>query len=100
MTLKAALKKRNMSALELIHRSELSEQTIYNITSPNKEPYKTGVKTETLAKIARVLNATIVINESKPFMFDIELRRTNENFERNGAVHARSGRGNCGSWMR
>lgn len=73
MTLKAALKKRNMSALELIHRSELSEQTVYNITGPNKEPYKTGVKTETLAKIARVLNATIVINESKPFMFDIIL---------------------------
>lgn len=73
MTLKAALKKRNMSALELIHRSELFEQTVYNITSPNKEPYKTGVKTETLAKIARVLNATIVINESKPFMFDIIL---------------------------
>lgn len=44
MTLKAALKKRNMSALELIHRSGLSEQTVYNITSPNKKPYKTGVK--------------------------------------------------------
>lgn len=37
MTLKAALKKRNMSALELIHRSGLSEQTVYNITSPNKK---------------------------------------------------------------
>ena len=73
MTLKAALKKRNMSALELIHMSGLSEQTVYNITSPNKEPYKTGVKTETLAKIAHVLNATIVINERKPFMFDIIL---------------------------
>lgn len=73
MTLKAALKKRSMSALELIHRSGLSEQTVYNITIPNKKPYKTGVKTETLAKIAQVLNATIVINESKPFMFDIIL---------------------------
>lgn len=73
MTLKAALKKRNMSVLELIHRSGLSEQTVYNITSPNKQPYKTGVKTETLAKIAQVLNATIVINERKPFMFDIIL---------------------------
>lgn len=73
MTLKAALKKRNMSDLELIHRSGLSKQTVYNITSPNKEPYKTGVKTETLAKIAQVLNATIVINERKPFMFDIIL---------------------------
>lgn len=51
----------------------MSEQTVYNITSPNKEPYKTGVKTETLAKIAQVLNATIVINENKPFMFDIIL---------------------------
>lgn len=73
MTLKAAFKKRNMSALELIHRSGLSEQIVYNITSPNKEPYKTGVKTETLAKIAQVLNATIVINKRKPFMFDIIL---------------------------
>lgn len=60
MTLKAALKKRNMSALELIHRSGLSEQTVYNITSPNKEPYKTGVKTETLAKIAQMLGWVFV----------------------------------------
>lgn len=74
MTLKAALKKRNMSALELIHRSGLSEQTVYNITSPNKEPYKTGVKTETLAKIAEVLNAIVVIDASKPFLFDIILK--------------------------
>lgn len=74
MTLKAALKKRNMSALELIHRSGLSEQTVYNITSPNKEPYKTGVKTETLAKIAETLNAIIVVDASKPFLFDIILK--------------------------
>lgn len=67
-----------MSALELIHRSGLPEQTVYNITSPNKEPYKTGVKTETLAKIAQVLNATIVINENKPFMFDIILNKENK----------------------
>lgn len=78
MTLKAALKKRNMSALELIHRSGLSEQTVYNITSPNKEPYKTGVKTETLAKISQVLNVIVVIDASKPFLFDIILKGTKQ----------------------
>lgn len=73
MTLEAALEERDMKASELIRRSGVSAPTIYNITSPNKVPYKTGVKADTLAKIAQVLNATIVINESKPFMFDIIL---------------------------
>lgn len=73
MTLKATLEERDMKASELIRRSGVSAPTIYNITSPNKVPYKTGVKADTLAKIAHVLNATIVINESKPFMFDIIL---------------------------
>lgn len=74
MTLEAALEKRNMKAAELIRRSGISAPTIYNITSPNKEPYKTGVKAATLARIAEVLNAVIVIDASKPFLFDIILK--------------------------
>ena len=57
MTLEAALEERDMKASELIRRSGVSAPTIYNITSPNKAPYKTGDKTDTLAKIAEVLNA-------------------------------------------
>ncbi len=74
MTLEAALEKRDMKASELIRKSGVSAPTIYNITSPNKEPYKTGVKTDTLARIAEALNAVIVIDESKPFLFDIILK--------------------------
>lgn len=74
MTLEAALEERNMKASELIRRSGVSAPTIYNITSPNKEPYKTGVKADTLAKIAETLNAIIVIDANKPFLFDIILK--------------------------
>ncbi len=74
MTLEAALEERNMKASELIRKSGVSAPTIYNITSPNKEPYKTGVKADTLARIAKALNAVIVIDESKPFLFDIILK--------------------------
>lgn len=75
MTLEAALEERDMKASELIRRSGVSAQTIYNITSPNKKtPYKTGVKADTLAKIAEVLNAIVVIDASKPFLFDIILK--------------------------
>lgn len=73
MTLEAALEERDMKASELIRKSGVSAPTIYNITSPNKTPYKTGVKTATLARIAEVLNAVIVIDARKPFLFDIIL---------------------------
>lgn len=74
MTLEVALEERNMKASELIRKSGVSASTIYNITSPNKEPYKTGVKAATLARIAEALNAVIIIDESKPFLFDIILK--------------------------
>lgn len=73
MTLEAALEERDMKASELIRKSGVSAPTIYNITSPNKTPYKTGVKAATLARIAEVLNAVIVIDANKPFLFDIIL---------------------------
>lgn len=73
MTLEAALEERDMKASELIRKSGVSAPTIYNITSPNKTPYKTGVKAATLARIAEVLNAVIVIDARKPFLFDIIL---------------------------
>lgn len=74
MTLEAALEECDMKASELIRRSGVSAPTIYNITSPNKVPYKTGVKADTLAKITEALNAIIVIDASKPFLFDIILK--------------------------
>lgn len=74
MTLEAALEERDMKASQLIRRSGVSAPTIYNITSPSKTPYKTGVKADTLAKIAEVLNAIVVIDASKPFLFDIILK--------------------------
>ncbi len=78
MTLEAALEERDMKASELIRRSGVSAPTIYNITSPNKVLYKTGVKADTLAKIAQVLNAVVVIDASKPFLFDIILKGTKQ----------------------
>lgn len=74
MTLEAALEERDMKASELIRKSGVSATTIYNITSPSKTPYKTGVKADTLAKIGQVLNAVVVIDASKPFLFDIILK--------------------------
>jgi hypothetical protein len=71
MTLEAALEKRDMKASELIRRSGVSAPTIYNITSPNKAPYKTGVKADTLAKIAKVLNAIIVIDSQCSSVADV-----------------------------
>ena len=73
MTLEAALEERDMKASELIRRSGVSAPTIYNITSPNKAPYKTGIKADTLA-IAEAINAIVVIDASKPFLFDIILK--------------------------
>lgn len=88
MTLEAALEERDMKASELIRRSGVSAPTIYNITSPNKTPYKTGVKADTLAKIAEVLNAIVMIDASKPFLFDIILKEgKNENRKRKRAYH-------------
>lgn len=78
MTLEAALEERDMKASELIRISGVSAPTIYNITSPNKVPYKTGVKADTLAKIAEALNAVVVIDASKPFLFDIILKGTKQ----------------------
>lgn len=78
MTLEAALEERDMKASELIRKSGVSAPTIYNITSPNKVPYKTDVKADTLAKIAQVLNAVVVIDASKPFLFDIILKGTKQ----------------------
>lgn len=75
MTLEAALEERNMKASELIRRSGLSAPTVYNLTCPGTKPYKTGVKAETMARIADALNATIVIDATKPFYFDIFLNQ-------------------------
>ena len=74
MTLEAALEERDMKASELIRRSGVSAPTIYNITSPKKAKYKTGVKAKKKKKIAEVLNAIVVIDASKPFLFDIILK--------------------------
>lgn len=101
MTLEAALEERNMKASELIRRSGVSAPTIYNITSPNKEPYKTGVKADTLAKIAKTLNAIIVIDANKPFLFDIILKEgKNENCKGNCAYHAWHRGCHCSGWLR
>ena len=78
MTLEAALEERDMKASELIRRSGVSAPTIYNITNSNRAPYKTGVKADTLAKIGQVLNAVVVIDASKPFLFDIILKGTKQ----------------------
>lgn len=74
MTLKEALDWRWMRASELIRQTGISSPTIYNMTSETYKGGKTGVKTETLAKIAKALNAKIVIDENKPYYYDIILK--------------------------
>lgn len=74
MTLREALDWRWMRASELIRQTGISAPTIYNMTSETYKGGKTGVKTETLARIARVLNAQIVIDDRKPYYYDIILK--------------------------
>ena len=73
MTLEDAMKARCFNINDLSRRSGISRPTIYSILGKRKKQ-KSSVRVDTLLKIAKALNAKIVINEKKSNGFDIILK--------------------------
>lgn len=73
MTLEDAMRARCFNINDLSRRSGISRPTIYSILGKRKKQ-KSSVLVDTLLKIAKALNAKIVINEKKPNGFDIILK--------------------------
>lgn len=73
MTLEDAMRARYFSINDLSRRSGVSRPTIYSILGKRKKQ-KSSVRVDTLLKIAKALNAKIVINEKKTNGFDIILK--------------------------
>lgn len=78
MTLEDAMKTRCFNINDLSRRSGVSRPTIYSILDKRKKQ-KSSVRVDTLLKIAKALNAKIVINENKPNGFDIVLKEVKRN---------------------
>lgn len=73
MTLEDAMRVRYFNINDLSRRSGVSRPTIYSILGKRKKQ-KSSVRVDTLLKIAKALDAKIVINEKKPNGFDIILK--------------------------
>jgi DNA-binding phage protein len=73
MTLEDAMRVRYFNINDISRRSGVSRPTIYSILGKRKKQ-KSSVRVDTLLKIAKALNAKIVINEKKPNGFDIILK--------------------------
>ena len=73
MTLEDAMKARYFNINDLSRISGISRPTIYSILGKRKKQ-KSSVRVDTLLKIAKALNAKIVINEKKTNGFDIILK--------------------------
>lgn len=73
MTLEDAMRVRYFNINDLSRRTGVSRPTIYSILGKRKKQ-KSSVRVDTLLKIAKALNAKIVINEKKTNGFDIILK--------------------------
>lgn len=73
MTLEDAMRARYFNINDLSRRSGVSRLTIYSILGKRKKQ-KSSVRVDTLLKIAKALNAKIVISEKKMNGFDIILK--------------------------
>lgn len=73
MTLEDTMRVRYFNINDLSRRSGVSRPTIYSILGKRKKQ-KSSVRVDTLLKIAKALNAKIVINEKKTNEFDIILK--------------------------
>lgn len=73
MTLEDAMRARYFNINDLSRRSGVSRPTIYSILGKRKKQ-KSSVRVDTLLKIAKALNAKIVISEKKMNGFDIILK--------------------------
>lgn len=78
MTLEDAMRVRCFNINDLSRRSGVSRPMIYSILGKRKKQ-KSSVRVDTLLKIAKALNAKIVINENKPNGFDIVLKEVKKN---------------------
>ena len=78
MTLEDAMRVRYFNINDLSRRSGVSRPTIYSILGKRKKQ-KSSVGVDTLLKIAKALNAKIVINENKPNRCDIVLKEVKRN---------------------
>ena len=80
MTLEDAMKARYFNINDISRISGISRPTIYSILGKRKKQ-KSSVRVDTLLKIAKSLDAKIVINEKKANGFDIILKdvKRNEN---------------------
>lgn len=78
MTLEDAMKARYFNINDLSRISGVSRPTIYSILGKRKKQ-KSSVRVDTLIKIAKALNAKIVINEKKTNGFDIILKEVKRN---------------------
>lgn len=78
MTLEDAMKARYFNINDLSRRSGISRPTIYSIVGKRKKQ-KSSVRVDTLIKIAKALNAKIVISKNKPNGFDIVLKEVKRN---------------------
>lgn len=78
MTLEDAMKARNVRTCALSRESGVSRATINGILGKRKNFNKDGVRTGTVFRLAKVLNADVIIDELKPFYVDFLLRRSNE----------------------
>ena len=74
MTLAEAMQARNIRLCDLSRQSEVSGPTLDGILGKKKVFNKTGVRTGTLLRIAKVLNADITIDGTKPYYFELTLR--------------------------
>jgi DNA-binding Xre family transcriptional regulator len=74
MTITEAMQARNIRLRDLSRQSGVSRPTLDRILGKKKVFNKTGVRTETLLRIAKVLDADVVIDGTKPYYFELILR--------------------------
>lgn len=74
MTLAEAMRARNIRLCDLNRQSGVSRPTLDGILGKKKVFNKNGVRTETLLRLSKVLDAEIVIDGTKPYYFELILR--------------------------
>jgi transcriptional regulator with XRE-family HTH domain len=74
MTLAEAMQARNIRLCDLSRQSGVSRPTLDGILGKKKVFNKAGVQTGTLLRLAKVLDAEIAIDGTKPYYFELTLR--------------------------
>ena len=74
MTLAEAMQARNIRLCDFRRKRQVSRSTLDGILGKKKVFNQTGVRTGTLLRLAKVLNADITIDGTKPYYFELTLR--------------------------